>query len=172
MLAFLAMRFPLREGDHRMHFGNIKNADQLVDNLEAIAVSRSLPHVEAKAERWLFGTRFIKGVSSLQMSIKGTEKDEAFASRPEPASFLSIATGIDGDFPSTPEAAWTLLTIGAAGTGSLGEGTRLFFMGATGAETSKTRSIKTAPTSRTNATLRTASGDVVTGHCDFLTGIR
>jgi hypothetical protein len=100
-LAFLAMRFPPRDGAHNMHFGNMKNADQLVDSLEVTAVSRSLPHVWAKAERWLFGTRFIRGVSRLQMSINGTEKDD-FASG-LPANLLSTEAGEDGDFSSTLE---------------------------------------------------------------------
>ena len=69
--AFFVTRLPPRGGDHKMHRGKTKNSDQLTSSSSSSAFDKSLPHSAANDERWLFGTRFTKGVASLQISMSG-----------------------------------------------------------------------------------------------------
>ena len=74
MLSFLRMRLPPRIGVHKMHLGNMKKSAQLPNCPLKVASSKIRPQSVANAERWLFGTRLMRGVSIRQISINETEK--------------------------------------------------------------------------------------------------
>jgi len=100
ILALRAMRLPPRACDHKMHFGNIKISDQHDICLLKTASARSLPQIEAKAERWLLGIRLISGCQACKGPLMGRRRAwpspqaaEALAQRRNPLGQRRIGRG-------------------------------------------------------------------------------